>query len=208
MTADAKGDAAFTMAELLVVMTILSVLLMLGISGAHEIKQRSRVTECLSALRQIGVATQLYVGDQGGRLPDTSHIRVAAGASHSWLNTLAGYLGPDFIGRCPARTQAGPTYAWNDLLAETTGEGLRVLALRSPSATLVVAETANTYNSEHFHFDGARTRVTYNQFKSEVGVERHGRSANYLFADGHVESLSSETIKQRLGATDSAFLKP
>lgn len=210
MIVDAKGATAFTLVELLVVMAIVSMLLMLGISGAQGIKERSQATECLSALRQIGVATQLYVADQGGRLPDTSHIRDADGTSHSWLNTLAAYLGPDFIGRCPARSQEAPsvTYAWNDLLVETTGEGLRVLALRSPAATLVVAETADAYNSEHFHFAGARNRVTYNQFKADVAIERHGQSANYLFADGHVETLSPDTIKERLSAADSAFLIP
>lgn len=80
--------------------------------------------------------------------------------------------------------------------------------MRTPSATLLVAETADTYSSEHFHFAGSRSRVTYNQFKAAVGVERHSGSANYLFADGHTEILSPTEIKTKLSATESAFLIP
>ena len=206
----APGTAAFTLVELLVVVAIIAVLAALGLAVSSAVMQKAHATKCLNTVRQVGIATRAYTADNDGRLPDTGHVRAADGTSRSWLNTLATYLGPKFIGRCPANNKSpvDVTYGWNDLLTETTGEGIPVARCRTPSATLVIGEAADAYTSEHFHFAAARNRVTYNQFKASVGVERHGRAANYLFVDGHVESLTATEIKDRLNATDSAFLKP
>ncbi len=202
--------AAFTLVELLVVITVLAVLAALGFSVTGVATQKMHSTKCLNSLRQIGVAMQVYAGENDGRLPDTGHLRAEDGTSHSWIHTLSPYLGPGLIGRCPANTisRAAVTYGWNDLLADSSGQGLPIRRVRTPASTLVVGEASDTYTSEHFHFAGARTRVTYNQFKSAVGVERHGTGANYLFADGHIETLTPTETKNRLSAAESAFLEP
>jgi len=209
-TTSTPRAAAFTLIELLVVITIIAVLAALGMTALRAAMQKTHATKCLASLRQVGVAVRSYINDHDGRLPDTGHVRAEDGTSRSWLNTLSEYLGPNFIGRCPAngRARSAATYGWNDLLTETTGAGLPVMRCQTQSATLAVAEVADGYTSEHFHFAGARTRVTYNQFKSSVGVERHGSGANYLFVDGHVENLSSTETKTRLNTTDSNFLIP
>lgn len=204
------SKTAFTLVELLVVLAIIGVLATLGLSVATAAMQKSKATKCLSSLRQISVAVRVYVGDHDGRLPDTGHARAEDGTSLSWLNTLGTYLGPKFIGRCPANTtsQMAVTYGWNDLLTETNGDGIPASRCQAQSATLAVGEISDTYNSEHFHFAGSRSGVTFNQFKSAVGVERHVGAANYLFVDGHVESLAPSEVKTRLAAADSHFLQP
>jgi prepilin-type processing-associated H-X9-DG protein/prepilin-type N-terminal cleavage/methylation domain-containing protein len=204
------GRSGFTLVELLVVLTITAVLIALGMGATNGAVQKTHSLKCLDSIRQIGVAAQLYTGDQGGRLPNSSHRRAPDGSSLSWTKTLSEYLGPDFIGRCPANHTSitAVTYAWNDNLTETSGEGIPVSRCQTPSSTLMLGETADLYTSEHFHFASARSRITYNQFKASVGVERHRNRANYLFADGHVESLTPSEIKNRLNAPNSPFLKP
>jgi prepilin-type processing-associated H-X9-DG protein/prepilin-type N-terminal cleavage/methylation domain-containing protein len=204
------AKTAFTLVELLVVIAIIGVLAALGLSVTSAAMEKSKATKCRSSLRQIGVAIRAYVGDHDGRLPDTGHVRAEDGTSLSWLNTLSTYLGPKFIGRCPSNTQSpvDVTYAWNDLLTETHGEGIPAVRCRTQSATLAVGESADSYTTEHFHFATSRSRVTFNQFKASAGVERHGTGANYLFVDGHVESLTPAEVKARLDATESAFLIP
>ncbi len=204
------STAGFTLLELLVVVAIIGVLAVLGLSVASSAMKKSKATKCLNSLRQVGVAIRAYVNDNDGRMPDTSHARADDGTSLAWVNTLSIYLGSDFIGRCPANevSRANVTYGWNDLLVETDGTGIPSARCRTPASTLAVAESADSYTSEHFHFAGARHRITFNRFKSSVAVERHGQGANYLFVDGHIESLSPVEIKQRLDLTDSTFLKP
>lgn len=202
---------AFTLVELLAVIAIVGVLTTLLFTAGGLARERGKSITCLSNLRQMGVALRLFESDHKGRLPSSSHLRAADGTSLSWINTLVPYLGPDFIGRCPSAPghPAKVTYALNDLLTDLSGEGLILTSVRSPSATLAIGEIALGQSSEHFHFAGAaRGRITAASFKSSVNVECHGRGANYLFVDAHVEPLAWTKIRRRLADANTPFLKP
>ncbi len=195
----------FTLIELLVVISIIGILAALGVSGANAAMKKSQMTECLSNMRQIGMAIQLFVGENNGTLPGTSHWI-------SWTNSLSSYLGTNFIGRCPSfpKHRARVTYGWNDTLA-SNGVGVRMVLCRTPSSTMAVGELATDQSSEHFHFMGGRggaAGVTANQFKAAVNVEAHGKTANYLFVDGHAENLAWIEVKRRLALPNSTFILP
>jgi prepilin-type N-terminal cleavage/methylation domain-containing protein/prepilin-type processing-associated H-X9-DG protein len=204
-----KPERAFTLIELLAVIAIVGVLTTLGLAATRGVAEKSNCTRCLHDLRQVGTAIQLYVGENQGRFPDTSHQ-----PGRSWTNTLATYLRTNFVGRCPSVRQhrsRNLTYAWNDVLTDANGSGIMAASFRRPSATMVVGELATNQTGEHFHFAGIRggpSRISANQFRGFVNVECHGTSANYLFADGHVENLSWVEVQQRLSQPDSAFLVP
>jgi general secretion pathway protein G len=196
---------AFTLIELLVVIAIIAVLATLGYAAADSVIGKGHATKCLSNMRQIGAAMQMFVGDNDGTLPGTSH-------GVSWTNSLGAYLGTNFIGKCPAvpEHRARVSYGWNDSLAPA-GKGIRMIASRTPSATMAVAELATNQSSEHFHFAGGRGgagRITPNQFKAAVNVEVHNGSANYLFVDGHAENLAWTEVQRRLRQTGTTFLVP
>ncbi|NCY23257.1 type II secretion system protein [bacterium] len=202
-------SSAFTLVELLAVFTIIALLATLMIVASHEVTQKKQSIQCLNDLRQVGLALQLYVGDNEGRFPDTSH----QGVAQSWTNTLASYLKTNFLGRCCAvpNHPSRLTYAWNDALADANGLGVPAPSFRKPSATMVVAELATNQTGDHFHFSGTRggvSRITPNQFKGEVNVQCHGRGANYLLADGHTENLAWTEVQLRLNQTDSCFIAP
>jgi prepilin-type processing-associated H-X9-DG protein/prepilin-type N-terminal cleavage/methylation domain-containing protein len=200
---------AFTLVELLTVVTIISILSTLGLAATRGVTEKTNTTRCLNDLRQVGVAVQLYVGENSGRFPSTSHQGVAA----SWTNTLADFLKTNFLGRCCAvpKHRSKLTYAWNDSLADAQGYGVMASSFRGPSRTMVVTELATNMTGEHFHFAGTRggaSRITPNQFRGEVNVNCHGSSANYLFADGHVENLRWTEVQSRLTQPNSSFLVP
>jgi len=197
---------AFTLIELLVVIAIVAVLASLAYAGAGSMIGKGHATKCLSNMRQIGAAMQMFVGDNDGRLPGTSH-------GVSWTNSLGAYLGTNFIGKCPAvpEHRARVTYGWNDSLADSKGQGIKAAVCRTPSLTMASAELVTNQSSEHFHFAGGRggaARVTTNQFKASVNVEVHNRSANYLFVDGHAENLAWTEVQRRVRQTGTTFLVP
>jgi prepilin-type processing-associated H-X9-DG protein/prepilin-type N-terminal cleavage/methylation domain-containing protein len=200
---------AFTLVELLTVLAIIATLTTLGLAATRGVTEKTNTSRCLNDLRQVGVAAQLYVGDNSGRFPNTSHQGVAA----SWTNTLADFLKTNFLGRCCAvsKHRSKLTYSWNDALADSNGYGVMAASFRYPSTTMVVTELATNLTGEHFHFSGTRggaSRITPNQFRGEVNVTCHGSSANYLFADGHVENLPWIEVQSRLTQPNSSFLVP
>jgi prepilin-type processing-associated H-X9-DG protein len=46
------------------------------------------------------------------------------------------------------------------------------------------------------------------KFERQVNTKAHGNRANYLFVDGHVESLAVEEVEVRLATVNPAFLVP
>jgi prepilin-type processing-associated H-X9-DG protein len=173
--------------------------------------EKAKTIQCQSNLRQIGLAIHLYASDHHDRLPSNSHQRGPDGSPLSWTHTLEAYLGPEFLGRCPSTPDhpARITYALNDLLAEPDGTGIPFLSVRDPSTTLTIAEIATHQFSEHFHFRGAaRGRVSASFFRSLVNVTAHGDGANYLFVDGHVDTLPWPEIQQRLDQPNPVLLQP
>jgi prepilin-type N-terminal cleavage/methylation domain-containing protein/prepilin-type processing-associated H-X9-DG protein len=203
---------AFTLIELLVVIAIIAVLATLGYAAADSVIGKGHATKCLSNMRQIGAAMQMFVAENGGRLPAVEHKNQT-----SWTNSLGAFLGTNFIGRCPSLNhypeRIAVTYGWNDMLSDpTTSQGLLVSRLSSPSSTVAVAEKqSGAGRFDHFHFRkalGTRGRISFAMFEGFVNTTAHGPSANYLFVDGHVESISANEVQTRLSGTNPAFLVP
>jgi len=77
---------AFTLVELLVVITIIGLLAGLAVPAINGGLKSSKAGACLSNLHQIGVATMAYAADNSFKLPD------AGASSPEWATTLASFV--------------------------------------------------------------------------------------------------------------------
>ncbi len=170
-----KVAAAFTLIELLVVIAIIAILAALLLPVIAKSKEQGRSAACLSNLRQVGVALQLYAQDHDNKVPTLFDVAAGVPPTNDLTRmelVLSNYLGNVRVLLCPSDkndlfAQTGSSYAWNSLVNGQDADRFVVFLLNFDPHNIPLA-----FDKEAFH--------------STVGT---GRGVNYLYADGHLKNL-------------------
>ena len=83
-----QNSAGFTLIELLVVIAIIAILAAMLLPALAKCKLTAQRADCVSNLRQLGVATEMYLGDNAERLFNRFAAPTAAGQQW-WFGWLA-----------------------------------------------------------------------------------------------------------------------
>lgn len=169
---------AFTLIELLVVIAIIAVLAALLLPVVAKSKEHGKSAACLSNLRQIGIALQMFVQDNENKMPvmhnlpiDTNLPPVTNSMGPIDL-VLSNYLGNVSVLRCLSDDKAvftatGSSYWWNTLINGQDAEHLSIFSFEVESQNVPLV-----FDKQAFH--------------ASIG---NGRGVNYLYADGHIKNL-------------------
>jgi prepilin-type N-terminal cleavage/methylation domain-containing protein/prepilin-type processing-associated H-X9-DG protein len=197
---------AFTLIELLVVIAIIALLAAILLPALSRAKAAARATQCLSQMRQLGLAVCLYADSNEDAFPRSQHSAFAHGEL-PWERSLAPLLGSTTtlwtnllhrIYHCPSDRRALPySYGLNvyyELGPEDDYEGKpqtwrRTAEVPHPTATILFAESGSgsdaSMGADHIMPNFWVTAAD----ASDVAQNRHATRANYNFADGHAQAL-------------------
>ncbi len=224
---DPFSRRAFTLVELLVVISILVLLAALLFPAVSIAMVSGKESASSSNMRQIGLAMSSYAADNNFTLPETSHT---ASVGRTWISTIAPYLdNVDKVRICPAdprgqeRLEAGGTsYILNSYLfvpkmddfGEPIGEptndlkrirslGQTIMAFVCSDRTGVGVGNDHTHSSQWTSWANVVYDIAADRFTTRKVPDHSSGSSTYLYADGHVEKHSAATIKARIDSGDN-----
>jgi len=218
-----RHQPGFTLIELLVVIAIIAVLAGMLLPSLSTAKKKSKQIKCLSNMRQVGLALNLYELDHERMPPRASQVpdfmnRAGAGWRNNCLFAIAPYLqGSDAqpsseVYVCPEAKKPGDASDATELSA-TGYLPNAVLMERSsahfsnPSDTIIIQETVRLVSytalrpavASDFGICGPENFTFWHVSNPEKGFDDystvHQRGGNFAFADGHAEYRKADTLR-------------
>jgi prepilin-type N-terminal cleavage/methylation domain-containing protein/prepilin-type processing-associated H-X9-DG protein len=205
--------SAFTLIELLTVIAIIGILAAILIPTVGKVRESARSAQCLSNLRQISLALNMYADDHKGLFPTTGNadwVKPAALATPGgifdylqqtatpnqfwdqyWVSSVRFKGTPLFCPGWQGRDPVPYSYGLNELLTEQV-PGLKIGSknyaarwkVTAPSQAMLVIE-ANQLNAKLPGSAGGQ---------EPANKPRHGSQLNLAYVDGHVGKIRYEEI--------------
>ena len=209
-----NAQSGFTLIELLVVIAIIAIIASMLLPALSQAKDKGRGAKCLNNVRQIALAYALY-GDDNNDDMVTLYLFNAApkgalfpGDVTWWVDLMRSALQGTNVIACPSvKNGFGIALNHPELTAWRTDSKPKLSSVKHPSASVPIADAGiirNTReknpdlwvekpNSAFLYFRTPTNTGWYDSEPQRV-VNRHGRTGNFGFVDGHAAPTKASAM--------------
>jgi prepilin-type N-terminal cleavage/methylation domain-containing protein len=216
------ASRGFTLVELLVVIAIIAILLAILLPALNRVKEKGNQVKCLSNMRQLGLATTMYLQDSKGRVPDVLRwVPPPGGAGpEGALMKYHGKSPSPVLYLCPSddpkshRTPYPFSYTanWHIFFYQDGISIRRINQVRNPSQKImIIDESSETVDDpiwapENWKNDQqnmlSNRHDKHREIARSLTLSLREGNGNVIFADSH-----GEFIARKL-ALDAAYCDP
>ncbi len=211
---------AFTLIELLVVIAIIAILAAILFPVFAQAREAARKANCLSNLKQIGLAMGMYIQDNDGNWPaqpsdgyPLANTGLGGASPFNYKDSILPYSKNEQIWICPTNIPNGnlatrpPNIGYHMNGNLITKTGLSEAAIAAPSSLLALRESGKGYVFNRAYLRPYRGNcddvIQYEQ-GSPSNFMPHNKGYNLLFADTHAKwYLSTQTLQLAMFPGDS-----
>ena len=197
-----SANPAFTLVELLVVISIISILALLGFAAAGRFAESGKQATTAGRLKQVYVLQMAYAQDNNGKMTPF----YTTNNPTSWQERLFPYLNligynrsdPKLVLNSPYHTNNTgnqASFGMNNFMRDDGKWGFRILSVPQPSK-IILAGDMKQGGSDYMHTSDGKDKDNATQNWGLPAYRHAGKKkAMMLFMDGHTELLSEAELK-------------
>jgi prepilin-type N-terminal cleavage/methylation domain-containing protein/prepilin-type processing-associated H-X9-DG protein len=201
----------FTLIELLVVIAIIAILAAILFPVFARARAKARQTTCLSNIKNLALATHMYLQDHDETLPFSYMYCFSTPVYNEfsrmnwtyivWLDSIKPYVNNKDIYKCPETAEDWCSYGYNRGLGYFNGsavspprsgityEGVSLSDIKRPAEFMMMADRADWIWSGYYVWYGGWTNPK-NAYYEAFWLDRHNGGMNVALVDGHAKWYS------------------